>query len=279
MTTLLSFDRVVFAYGQDGGTVLGGPAGSDEVKRADRGDRSGGGPYGLDLAVEAGSVTAILGPNGAGKSTLLHLALGWLKPSSGRVLLDGRSLAAMGRRELGRAMALVPQGERLPFALSVLDYVMLARAPYLTPLAMPGREDEEIAREAIAEVGLESVWARSVTTLSGGERQGALLARAFAQQPRLLLMDEPTAHLDLAHKARLVGLLRRRVASGLTVLLTTHEPDVAAAVATNLILLRDGCVRRSGPVADVFNAADLSATYGVTVRIGNVDGRQVVAWT
>ncbi len=265
---LLSFDRVVFGYGPDAPAVVGPPA-------------NDGGPVdaGLSLDVAPGSVTAILGPNGAGKSTLLHLGLGWLRPRSGAVLLEGKPLLGLPRRQLGRAMALVPQDERTPFALSVLDYVMLARAPFLAPLAMPGRQDEEIARAALEEVGLGDVAGRPVTTLSGGERQGALLARAFAQQPRLLLMDEPTAHLDLGHKARLVELLRKRVAAGLTVLLTTHEPDLAAAVATHLVLMRGGRIHRAGSVAGVFNAADLSATYGVPVRIGKVDGRQVVSWT
>ncbi len=268
MSPLLAFDGVVFGYGPSSRMVLGGD-----------GPDSSGTPTGLTLGVERGSVTAILGPNGAGKTTLLQVALGWLRPRHGEVVLDGQPLTAFSRRDLGRSMALVPQGERTPFALSVLDYVMLARAPYLAPLAMPGAEDERIVCEAIDEVGLAPLSGRPVTTLSGGERQVAVLARAFAQQPRLLLMDEPTAHLDLAHKSRLVGLLRKRVAAGLTVLLTTHEPDLAAAVATHLILIRDGRVHRAGDLADVFNAADLSATYGVPVRIGEVDGRQAVVWT
>ena len=256
MTAFLAFDEVTFGYGPGGPAVLDG----------------------LSLAVEPGTATAILGPNGAGKSTLLHLALGWLRARSGQVLLDGQPVGAWPRRRLGQAMSLVPQAERSPFEFTVLDYVLLARAPYLAPLAMPGPEDARIAREAIDEVGLGHVGHRSITTLSGGERQLTLVARALAQQPRLLLLDEPTAHLDLAHKAGLVRLLRGLVGRGMTLLVTTHEPDVAAALATHLVLMRAGRVDRAGPFAEVFTADALTATYGVPVRIAEVEGQQVVLW-
>jgi iron complex transport system ATP-binding protein len=256
MSELLAFDGITFGYGAKARPVLDG----------------------LSLGIEAGSVTAILGPNGAGKSTLLHLGLGWLRPWSGQVLLDGRPIGTYTRRQLGQSLSLVPQVERTPFEYTVMEYVLLSRAPYLAPLAMPGPVDEQVAREAIEEVGLGRLGGRSITTLSGGERQSVLVARALAQQPRLLLMDEPTSHLDLAHKVRLAQLLRDRRARGTTVLLTTHEPDVAAAIASHVILMREGRIRGAGELGEVFTARNLSDTYGVPVRIARVGGRQVVQW-
>jgi iron complex transport system ATP-binding protein len=257
MTHILAFDRVSFGYGAKAGPLLDG----------------------LDLEVGTGTATAILGPNGAGKSTLLHLALGWLKPWAGRILLDGRTLGSYRRRQLGQSMALVPQVERMPFEYAVRDYVLLARAPYLASLAMPGREDERIAMAAIEEVGLARLVDRPITTLSGGERQSVLVARALAQQPRLLLLDEPTTHLDLAHKVGLIRLLRDRVAHGTTIVLTTHEPEVAAAIATHVVLMRGGRVRGVGELGEVFTAPNLADVYGVPVEIVDVSGRQVVLWT
>jgi iron complex transport system ATP-binding protein len=230
----------------------------------------------LSLNINPGTVTAILGPNGAGKTTLLHLALGWLKPQTGRVLLAGRPLSSYSRSELGRWLGLVPQSESIPFEYSILEYVVLGRAPYLKPLEMPGAEDCRVAAQALEHVGLGGWGERSITSLSGGERQLALIARALAQQPRLLLLDEPTAHLDLGNKIRLLGLLRELNARQVTILLTTHEPEVAAGVATHLVLMRKGQVLHAGPLAETCNSQWLSATYGVPVQVTEVDRRQVV---
>jgi iron complex transport system ATP-binding protein len=257
VTALLAFDDVTFGYGARGATVL----------------------EHLSLSIEPGTATAVLGPNGAGKSTLLQLATGWLRPRSGQVLLDGQPTQGLPPRLLGRSISLVPQGEHTPFDYSVLEYVLLARAPHLAPLAMPGPEDERTALAAISDVGLERLAHRAVTTLSGGERQLALVARALAQEPRLLLLDEPTSQLDLAHKAQLVRLLRALVARGITLLAATHEPDLAAALATHLVLMREGQVYRAGAFAHLFTPELLSATYGVPVRIARLHGQQVVVWS
>ncbi|MBK8023478.1 MAG: ABC transporter ATP-binding protein [Chloroflexi bacterium] len=232
----------------------------------------------LSLDIQAGTVTAILGPNGVGKTTLLHLALGWLKPQQGKILLDGKPLGSYPRRAVGQWMALIPQTEQIHFEHSILDYVLLGRTPYLAPLAMPGPEDVRIAERALERVGLEALRSRSITTLSGGERQLVLAARALVQQPRLLLLDEPMSHLDLANKARLIQLLRDLVAQGMTLLLTSHEPDVAAALATHIVLMHNGQVYRAGALADVFTSDNLSATYGIPVQVSEIDGRQIALW-
>ncbi|MBN1218113.1 MAG: ABC transporter ATP-binding protein [Anaerolineae bacterium] len=230
----------------------------------------------FNLEIGSGTITAILGPNGAGKTTLLHLALGWLKPQHGKILLDQRFLGDYSRRALGQWMGLVPQSEHTPFEYSLLEFVLLGRAPYLPQLAMPGKQDCEIAADALHQVGLFKLQNRSILSLSGGERQLVLVARALAQQPRLLLLDEPTSHLDLSNKGRLVHLLRTLSGKGVTILFTTHEPDVASALATHLVLMRQGQVLHAGPLAETCNSQWLSATYGVPVQVTEVNGRQVV---
>ena len=228
--------------------------------------------------ISAGTITAILGPNGAGKTTLLHLALGWLHPSSGRVILNGRPLTSYTRRELGQWMGLVPQNENTPFEYSLLEYVLLGRTPYLAPLAMPTDKDIEIAAKMLDKVGLSSLVDRSMPSLSGGERQLVLVARALAQQPKLLFLDEPTSHLDLSNKSKLVQVLRNLQSQGVTVVFTTHEPDVASALATHLVLVRKGEVLQTGPLAEVMTDTALSDLYGLPIRVKEVDGKRVVLW-
>ena len=232
----------------------------------------------LSLGIAPGSVTAILGPNGAGKTTLLHLALGWLKPQDGEVLLRERPLRAYSRGELGRLIGLVPQSEHIAFEYSLLEFVLLGRAPYLKPLAMPTGDDIDIAVGALARVGLAGWERRSIGRLSGGERQLVLIARALAQRPRILLLDEPTTHLDLGNKTRLVRLLSGLVSEGVTILFTTHEPDVAAGLASHLVLMRDGDVLQTGTLEQTFRSDLLSAIYGVPVEVADVGGRRVVLW-
>lgn len=253
---LLIFRHVNFGYAESGKTVL----------------------RQLSLDIQPGTVTAILGPNGVGKTTLLHLALGWLKPQEGVILLDGQPLNQYSRRAVGQWMALVPQTERISFEYSILDYVVLGRTPYLAPLAMPSPDDYRMGMEAIEQVGLGAMAQRAVTTLSGGERQLVLVARALVQQPRLLVLDEPMSHLDLANKARLIQLLNELVAQGMTLLLTTHEPDVAAAVASHLVLMTAGRVFRAGTLADVLTSENLTATYGIPVRVRQIDDQKMIQW-
>lgn len=200
----------------------------------------------LSLNIADGSVTSILGPNGAGKSTLLHILLGWLKPDEGSIYLKGRPLTDYSRREAGQMMALVPQIEHMPFDYSVLEYVLLGRTPYLNPLESPQDIDVSAARKALEISGLSHMETRTVTSLSGGERQLVLLARALTQQPHIILLDEPTSHLDLANKSRLIKILGELHRAGSSIILTTHEPDVAATISTEIVLLRQGQILTSG---------------------------------
>jgi iron complex transport system ATP-binding protein len=254
---LLRFSNLLFAY----------PAASQAVMEQ------------LNLEIREGTVTAILGPNGAGKTTLLHLALGWLRPKAGQVSLGQRPLSAYSRREMGHWMGLVPQSENLSFEFSLLEYVLLGRAPYLPPLAMPGAEDCRIATEALRRVGLAALESRSMLSLSGGERQLVLVARALAQQPRLLLLDEPTSHLDLSNKHRLIHLLRELSAQGVTIVFTTHEPEVASALASHLVFMRKGQVLQTGSLEQVFTSEGLSRLYQQPIEVVEVSGRRVAVWS
>jgi iron complex transport system ATP-binding protein len=231
-----------------------------------------------DLSVEVprGAVTAILGPNGSGKTTLLRLLLGLLRPAAGVIQLAGRPQQGYSRRERSQLIGLVPQDEHIPFDFSVLEYVLLGRAPYLRPLQMPGEAERRVALAALEMVGLGALQHRHLPSLSGGERQLATLARALAQQPQVLLLDEPTAHLDLSNQGRLLAILRELADQGRTLVLTTHDPNLAASVANLIVLMRDGRVLTSGLPEETLTAGGLSATYGVPVRVYDVYDRRVI---
>jgi iron complex transport system ATP-binding protein len=205
--------------------------------------------------------------------------LGWLTPLAGTTQLKGRNLREYSRREAGQIMSLVPQIENISFDYSILEYVLLGRTPYLNPLESPRREDIDIARHAIVLAGLGGMESRAVTSLSGGERQLVLLARALTQQPEMILLDEPTSHLDMANKSRLATILRELNQAGSTILLTTHEPEVASAVSTDVILMRAGQVVTSGSLDEIFTAENLTDTYGIPIRIVQVDGQRIALWT
>jgi iron complex transport system ATP-binding protein len=230
----------------------------------------------LSLEVPMGAVTALLGPNGSGKTTLLRLLLGVLRPAAGTIRLAGRPQASYSRRERGQFVGLVPQDEHIPFDFSLVEYVLLGRAPYLSPLQMPGEADRQVALEALHVVGMDDMQDRVLPNLSGGERQLATLARALAQQPHVLLMDEPTAHLDLSNQDRLLAIIHDLAARGVTLVLTTHDPNLAASVAGLIVLMRDGQVLAAGPPAATLTAEKLSATYGVPVHVLDVDQRRVI---
>jgi iron complex transport system ATP-binding protein len=217
-----------------------------------------------------------LGANGTGKTTLLHVILGLLTPQGGEVQIAGRRQTDRTRRESSRLIAMVPQNEHIPFDFSVLEYVLMGRSPHIATLGMPGRADYEIAAESIEALGLQHLSHRPVPALSGGERQLVTLARALAQRAPILLLDEPAAHLDLGNTRRLLDLIDGLAKQGNTVIFTSHDPSVAASVAHNVVLMRDGRVLDTGPMESVFTSEQLTLTYGVPVRVATVEGQPVV---
>jgi iron complex transport system ATP-binding protein len=231
---------------------------------------------GVSLQLGRGEVLAILGPNGAGKTTLLHILLGILRAQSGQIWLEGRALSSCTRSEISRVVGLVPQFEHVAFEYSVEEYVLMGRAPHLGILELPTENDRGLAVEALDQLGLLALRHRSMLELSGGERQMVVLARALAQQARLLLMDEPLAHLDLGNKARILAVMRRLSAAGVAVVFTTHEPDMVQGVAHRALLMRKGRVVASGRTETVITSETLSQTYGVAIRVLTVDGVSLV---
>jgi len=230
----------------------------------------------LRLEIPRGAITAVLGPNGSGKTTLLHLILGIRSPQQGRIELSGRPQNSYTRRELSRLVGLVPQDEPITFDFTVLEYVLLGRAPYIGPLDMPGENDRRIALQALQSTGVADLQHRSIATLSGGERQLTIVTRALAQQPRILLLDEPTAHLDLSNKSRILQILGSLQAQGVTIVLTTHDPQVASSVADFVVLMRQGQVVDAGPPGTVLTSEKLSATYDTSVEVLRVGDKTIV---
>lgn len=221
----------------------------------------------LSLDIPSGSLTAILGPNGGGKTTLLHILLGLLAPQAGTLRIAGQAPSGYSRRELSRIIGLVPQNEHIPFDFSLLDYVLLGRAPYLGALEQPREEDRCCALKALETAGLGNMLERPVTTLSGGERQLAMIARALAQSPRILLLDEPTSHLDLGNRHAVQGVLRKLAGDGVTVIFTTHDPNLVTSMADFVILLRHGAALAVGAAESILTTDLLSATYGIPMQV------------
>jgi len=219
------------------------------------------------LTVGAGDWVNVIGPNGAGKTTLLR-ALGGLADFAGRVDHHGKPLEALSRRERARGVGFVAQSPTIPAGLTVEQYVLFGRAPYLRPLAAEGPYDFEVVARTLAELGLAGLSEREVQTLSGGERQRAALARALAQEPRLLLLDEPTSALDIGHQQEvleLVDRLRRDI--GLTVISTMHDLTLAARYGDHIVMLASGQVVASGPPVQVLTGPHLAAHYGARVDV------------
>ena len=222
----------------------------------------------VSFAVGRGELVGIIGPNGSGKTTLLKMLSGALTPSAGAIHLDNRPLADWPRRALARRIALVPQETHTPFDFSVLDIVLMGRYPHLGTFALEGAADIAIARQALESTGTTPFETRSFGTLSGGEKQRVVIASALAQSPELLLLDEPTASLDVGHQLEVQLLLRRlNRDAGVTMVLSTHDLNFAAALCRHLILLRGGRVVAQGPTEEVLTPETVRALYGVEADV------------
>jgi len=222
----------------------------------------------VDLAISPGENLCLLGPNGVGKTTLFRTILGAIEPMAGEVLVDGRSILGQSRRERARLMAYVPQAHTAPFPFRVLDVVLTGRTAHIPLTSTPSHHDEEVARSALERMDIAKLADRPYTELSGGERQLVLIARALAQEPRVLIMDEPSSHLDFGNQSRLLGLIKALVHErDLAVLMSSHFPNHAFACATTAGLIKDGRLVSLGAPGDVLTEASLEEIYGIPVRI------------
>ena len=227
---------------------------------------------GVTVEVPAGACTAVLGPNGSGKSTLLRLMLGILAPSAGTVELDGRPVARWGREEIARAVGVVPQGEEAVFPMTVREMVAMGRYPHLGPWRRERDADRRAVERAMRRCDVLAFAQRPISTLSGGERQRARVARALAQEPSALALDEPTAALDVSHEMAIFELLRDLGRAGTTVLLVTHNLNLAARYADRLVLLDRGRVAATGTPGEVLTRETVERVYGWPVRIDRHPG-------
>jgi len=226
--------------------------------------------HGVDVQVGRGEMVALLGRNGCGKSTLIRCLAGVLAPLDGAVSLLGEPLSGRSRRETARVLAVVPQELSVPFAFSVREVVDLGRAPYARFLQQPDAEDRRAVEDALAATDLAALPDRTYQTLSGGEQQRTALAMALAQRPRVLLLDEPTVHLDIAHQLALLGLLRRLCREhGLAVLAAMHDINLACLYFDRMAVLGEGTLLASGPPAAVVTSALVEQAFGTRVVVAS----------
>jgi len=224
---------------------------------------------GLSFDVDAGCgrVLTILGPNGAGKTTLLKVILGFLRPTLGSVEVDGAATFSLPRRELARLLAYVPQSQAVPFNYPVEDFILMGRAPHLGLLQQPGAEDREVARRIMHQLGIEQLAAKTCAGISVGELQLAYIARALTQQPRYLVLDEPTANLDYGNQMRVLERILNLAHDGIGIIMTTHNPEQAFILESQVVLLQGGGRYFFGNCNDILTEARLRETYGIDVLI------------
>lgn len=222
----------------------------------------------ISLALRHGEMIALLGRNGAGKSTLLRLISGVLRPTQGAIALHDTPLVCLNRRQIAQRMAVVPQEMHVPFAFTTREVVSMGRTAHVPLLGGESARDRDAVERALCALDLAALADRAFNSLSGGERQRAVLALALAQEPDVLLLDEPTVHLDLAHQLDVLGLVRgMNRARGVTVLAAVHDVNLAALLFDRLLFLKDGRIAADGPPADVVTPELIDAVFGTAVAV------------
>jgi len=231
---------------------------------------------GISSSFSEGKVTALLGPNGSGKTTIFRILFKVLDSYKGSVHVDGRDLRRMSLAELSELMSWVPQEEDSLFPYSVGEYLMLGRAPHLGFFSVPTREDEKVVVKTLAELGIPRLRHRDTMGLSGGEKRLVFIARALVQEPQVLILDEPTAHLDMGNKAKVLGAIREAADSGKTVIFSTHDTNEASLVADDVKILNGGEIVKEGDPRKVLTKEVLRSLYGVKLVVREVNKKPIV---
>jgi iron complex transport system ATP-binding protein len=229
----------------------------------------------IDLRIQSGEFFVLIGPNGSGKTTLLKAMASMIRPEQGRVRIMGRLIEGYSRRALARTLAMVPQSPEHEFSFTVREVVLMGRSPHLGLLGLEGQNDLDIADHAMQSMQVEHLAQRRLHQLSGGEKQRVLIARALCQEPEIMLLDEPTSSLDLAHQVLVMDLLEElKQKRGITVIMVAHDVNLAALYADRLLLLRSGRAVRQGPPKEVLTFETLEQTFGCVLLVdeGSLEG-------
>lgn len=221
----------------------------------------------ITAAVEEGQLITLMGPNGVGKSTMLNCLTGLLRPSKGEVFLNGQKISTLPKKTIARSIAYVPQHSAVSFDYSVLEFVVMGRAAHMNLLATPSNEDYQVAEAALKELELETLKNRPISELSGGEQQKACIARAIAQNPRMIIMDEPTSALDYGNVVTVLRLVKKLSQKGYAVLITTHNPEHTLLLNSEVWLLDRSGKLRTGTTEELITSECLSALYETPIHV------------
>ncbi len=225
----------------------------------------------VNLSLENGDVLCILGPNGTGKSTLIKCINGLLKLKEGNILINNQDIHSLNKNGLAKMIGYIPQSHNSTFAFSVFDVVLMGRAPHLSLTSVPGEKDYKIAENALKSLGISHLTHKTYTEISGGERQMVLIARVLAQQPQILLLDEPTSHLDFGNQIRTLNVINKLAESGLSVIMTSHFPDHAFLSSNKVAIMNGGTIMEIGTPESVITEENMRRAYNIDVKILEVD--------
>ncbi len=232
---------------------------------------------GISFDAQRGNITTILGPNGSGKTTLFKCIAGLWEPLKGEILFDGNSIVKLSFRKRAKIFAVVPQEHEPPFAYSVIDVVLMGRAGHIGIFSMPGKKDYEIAKEALKIVEIEHLSERAYTQISGGERQLTLIARALAQETPVMLLDEPTSHLDFRNQINILKKIKEiATKKGLIVLMTLHDPNLASLFSDKVVVINSGTKIAEGRPEEIISEELIRRVYNVEVIISKINEKSII---